>query len=92
VLKSLTKRARDAFRLLANTQLQNKPPMSLKELFSQMLNEYFASSEQELEKYIKEMRDHKIVRTIKRGDGTEVLALALQDAAVRQLLDDIGTE
>ena len=57
-----------------------------------MLNEYFASSEQELEKYIKEMRDHKIVRTIKRGDGTEVLALALQDAAVRQLLDDIGTE
>lgn len=55
-----------------------------------MLNEYFASSEQELEKYIKEMRDHKIVRIIKRRGGIEVLALALQNAAVRQILEDLG--
>jgi len=65
--------------------------MSLKELFlQQMSGECFASSEEELDEYIKEMRDHKIVRIIKRRGGIEVLALALQNAAVRQILEDLG--
>jgi hypothetical protein len=91
VLRALTKRAREAFRILATAKLEGKPTMNLKELYALALADFFASSEQELEGYIKELQDHKILRTKRRADGTDGLDLAstLNDAALRLLLSEL---
>ena len=95
VMKSLTPNARGIFKLLAEYQLEHKKEdeknyqgLAFGEFYRRCREKFLVNSDLTLRAQLTEFRDHKLVRSVKKGDGVDYLSIPIDDATLSQFLND----
>lgn len=90
VLQTLTPNSRHIFRLLAQHQLAspNAPGMPFYAFYTQVREQFLATTEATLRSHLTEFVDHKLTKTWRPKDGEvgELVRIPLADDVLRQLL------
>ena len=95
VMRSLTPNARGIFKLLAEYQLEHKKEdeknyqgLAFGEFYRRCREKFLVNSDLTLRAQLTEFRDHKLVRSVKKGDGVDYLSIPIDDATLSQFLND----
>ncbi|XP_046741225.1 origin recognition complex subunit 2 [Diprion similis] len=96
VFLSLTSNARAIYVLLIKHQLEHAtsdtyPGMLFKDLYSSAREAFLVSSDTALRAQLTEFIDHKLVRSKRNYDGAEYLSIPLDNALLKQFLDQQET-
>ncbi|XP_015604152.1 origin recognition complex subunit 2 [Cephus cinctus] len=91
VFLSLTSNAKSIYILLVKHQLENNsknyPGMAFKDLYWGAREAFLVSSDLALRAQLTEFVDHKLVRNKRNVDGAEYLIIPLEDALLKQFLE-----
>lgn len=95
VMKSLTPNARGIFKLLAEYQLEHKKEaeknyqgLAFGECYRRCREKFLVNSDLTLRAQLTEFRDHKLIRSLRGGDGVEYLSIPIDDATLSQFLSE----
>ena len=91
VLSSLANTARQVFRLIASTQLDHDRHggITFQNLFSSCREQFLVSNEMLLKTFLTEFRDHDLLVTKRREDGSELLTIPLGREALEAVLAEM---
>jgi origin recognition complex subunit 2 len=89
VLASLSHSAREVFRLIAETQIDNpgEHGITFARLFQRCRERFLVSNDMLLRSFLTEFRDHELLQTKRGQDGSDLLLVPLGEDALRQVLE-----
>uniref|UniRef100_V9KQ52 Origin recognition complex subunit 2 n=1 Tax=Callorhinchus milii TaxID=7868 RepID=V9KQ52_CALMI len=91
VLRSLTPNARGIFKLLAQSELENKdnssyPGLSFHEFYQQCRERFLVNSDLTLRAQLTEFRDHRLLRSKRGAAGVEYLTIPVDETTLTDFL------
>lgn len=93
VFSSLTTNTRGIYMIIVKNQLKNKgnpnfQGMSFKDLYWSCREAFLVSSDLALRAQLTEFLDHKLVKSKRNIDGSELLSIPIDEALLQQFLDE----
>ena len=98
VIQSLTPNAKGVFQILAQYQLDNASDptyvgLPFSDLYQKCREAFFVNSDITLRAQLTEFRDHKLVRSKKGQDGTEILTISIENDLLKRFMEqEFNTE
>ena len=92
VIQSLTPNAKGVFRILAQYQLDNASDptyigLPFSDLYQKCREAFLVNSDMTLRAQLTEFRDHKLVRSKKGQDGTEILTISIENDLLKRFME-----
>ena len=93
VIQSLTPNAKGVFQILAQYQLDNGSDptyvgLPFSDLYQKCREAFLVNSDMTLRAQLTEFRDHKLVRSKKGQDGTEILTISIDNDLLKRFMEE----
>ena len=93
VIQSLTPNAKGVFQILAQYQLDNASDptyvgLPFSDLYQKCREAFLVNSDMTLRAQLTEFRDHKLVRSKKGQDGTEILTISIDNDLLKRFMEE----